>query len=105
MTWAMLKKYPNLYYFGNDLDNDVANLWYIMQDEKEFNKLYEAVELCPYHQDIYKTFANGFVPKNNIDKALQFLYLSNYSLYGFGRIIFLLRINIFFNYLKMLITY
>jgi len=83
MTWEMLNKYPKLYCFANDLDNDISNLWYIMQNERDFNQLYEAIELCPYHADIYKYFKNDYLPKNNIEQALQFLYLSNYSLFGF----------------------
>ena len=82
ITFEMLKKYPNIYFIANDIDNDIANLWYIMQNENDYNKLFEAVELCPYHTDIYKYFKT-FEPKNKIDKALRFLYLSNFSVFGF----------------------
>lgn len=81
MTWAMLKKYPNIYYFGNDLDDDVANLWFVMQNKEDFNELYELTELCPYSRAVFAYFKDNKA-KNKIEKALRFLYLSNYSLYG-----------------------
>jgi len=81
ITYEMLKKHPNIYFIANDIDNDIANLWYIMQNKNDFNKLFEAVELCPYHTDIYRYFKT-LEPKNKIDKALRFLYLSNFSVNG-----------------------
>jgi len=83
MTWEMMKKFPKLYYTANDIDNDVANLWNICRNENDFNQFYELVEITPYHSDIYKQFTNDFIPKDKFEKALQFLYLSNFSLFGF----------------------
>lgn len=81
ITWEMLKKYPNIYYFANDIDDDVSNLWLVMQNNDDFNQLYELVELCPYNRNIFAYFKDNKA-KNKIEKALRFLYLSNYSLFG-----------------------
>ena len=81
MTWTMLKKYPNIYYFGNDLDDDVANLWFVMQNKDDFNELYALTELCPYNRTVFDYF-KGNKTNNKIEKALRFLYLSNYSFLG-----------------------
>ncbi len=83
MTWEMMKKFPDIYYTANDIDNDVYNLWNICINDEKFNLLYELIEITPYHTTNYKEFATNFVPKNEVEKALQFLYLSNFSLYGF----------------------
>lgn len=83
MTWEMIKKFPKIYYTANDLDNDVYNLWTICINEEKFNQLFELIEITPYHSTNYKKFATDFIPKNEIEKALQFLYLSNFSIYGF----------------------
>ncbi len=87
MTWEMMKKFPNIYYAANDIDNDVYNLWDICINEEKFNELFELIEITPYHTTNYKEFATNFVPKNEVEKALQFLYLSNFSIYGFKSVL------------------
>lgn len=83
MTWEMIKRFPKIHYFANDIDLDVHNLWNICLNEKMFNELYELIEITPYHSKTYDFFATDFIPKNEIEKAMQFLFLSNYSIYGY----------------------
>lgn len=87
MTWEMMKRFPDIYYTANDIDNDVYNLWNIVMNEEEFKKLYELIEITPYHSTVYIDFKNDFIPKNKYEKALQFVYLSNFSLYGFKSVL------------------
>lgn len=65
--------------FLNDIDNDVYNLWYCYFYRKE--ELLEAVKITPLSTSIFKHFMKC-TPKDEIEKALRFLYLSNFSLYG-----------------------
>ena len=65
--------------FLNDIDNDVYNLWYCYFYRKE--ELLEAVKITPLSTSIFKHFKTC-TPKDEIEKALRFLYLSNFSLYG-----------------------
>jgi DNA adenine methylase len=87
MTWEMIKRFPNLYYTANDIDNDVYNLWNICLNEEKFNQFYELIEITPYHKTTYESFVKDFIPKNEIEKALQFVFLSNYSMYGFKSVL------------------
>lgn len=63
----------------NDIDNDVYNLWHCYFYRKE--ELLEAVKITPYSMGIFKHFKTC-KPKDEIEQALRFLYLSNFSLYG-----------------------
>ena len=67
------------YNIVNDLDSDVFNLFQVVMNQKE--DLEKAFYMMPIHQDLLK-----FWMKNKetepIRKALRFLFLSNFTLYG-----------------------
>lgn len=65
--------------FLNDIDNNVYNLWNCYFYKKE--EFLEAVKITPFCMGIFKHF-KLYEPKDEIEKALRFLYLSNFSLYG-----------------------
>ena len=65
--------------FLNDLDDDVYNLWQCYFYRKA--ELLEAVKVTPLSMSVFKHFMKC-TPKDEIEKALRFLYLSNFSLYG-----------------------
>lgn len=63
----------------NDIDNDVFNLFEVIQNNYEEFK--ELLTITPYHKSIFDKLKNE-IPTCPIRKALRFVYLSNYSLYG-----------------------
>jgi DNA adenine methylase len=69
------------YIIANDLDDNVYN-FYLMLTTR-FDELYEALELLPYHESAFKAFREN-IPDDPVQKAVRFLMLSNWSLYGAG---------------------
>ena len=67
------------YNFLNDKDDDVFNLWVVFRDRKE--ELLEAVEMAPYSMSLFKHWTKN-KETDPIQKAVRFLYLSNYSYMG-----------------------
>lgn len=60
----------------NDLDSDVFNLFMVVLNHKE--QLQEAFYSMPIHKDLFEYWKVN-IPNDNIQKALRFLLLSNYS--------------------------
>jgi DNA adenine methylase len=67
------------YIIANDLDDNVYNFYVVLTTK--FNELYEALELLPYHESAFKAFRES-IPDDPVQKAVRFLMLSNWSLYG-----------------------
>lgn len=65
----------------NDLDSEVFNLYYCVKHYP--NDLITAIKKTPICQDLF-TYWKNHILLNNIDRAVRFIYLSNYSLYGSG---------------------
>lgn len=65
---------------ANDLDNNVYNFYDVLINH--FDELYDAVEMCPYHQTVFKEFKTQPIPQDKIKKALRLLVLSNFSFLG-----------------------
>ena len=69
------------YNFLNDIDNDVYNLFMVLKNNSD--DLYERVKNTPKHEAIFKHWKDNKEP-DPVWRAVRFLYLSNYSLYGKG---------------------
>jgi len=69
------------YNIVNDLDSDVFNLFQVVMNNKE--ELEKAFYLMPIHSDLLKFWKQN-KEKDPIKKALRFLFLSNFTLYGTG---------------------
>jgi DNA adenine methylase len=67
------------YNICNDLDGDVYNLFMVLMDRKD--ELYELIELCPHHTDLLNYWKTN-KETDPLKKAMRFLFLSNYTLYG-----------------------
>ncbi len=68
----------------NDYDSDVYNLYQVLITRK--NELEDAIYQTPYHSDLFKYW----IKNTEIDpviKAMRFLMLSNFSLYGAGDVL------------------
>ena len=65
----------------NDLDSEVFNLFMILKDEKlceEFKRLFE---IMPISQDLWD-FWHKEIPENRIEKAVRFVFFSNFGFMG-----------------------
>ena len=63
----------------NDLDEDVFNLFRILIDEKkEFEKM---LIKMPIHKDLWEYYKIN-IPKTKIERALRFIFLSNFGFMG-----------------------
>lgn len=65
----------------NDLDKEIFNLYTIIKDKKD--KLIEQLELLPNDQNLFLYWKKN-KETDNIQKAVRFLYLTNYSYMGTG---------------------
>lgn len=65
--------------FLNDIDDDVFNLWVCFT--KRFNELYEAIQSLPQSESIFNYWLEN-KETEPIQKAVRFIFLSNFSLYG-----------------------
>ena len=67
----------------NDNDKDIFNLFNVLKDN--FDELIELIEITPYSSDVFKYYKDIDVNKlNNLERALRFLILSNWSYLGVG---------------------
>ncbi|MGJ1516509.1 DNA adenine methylase [Sphingobacterium siyangense] len=67
------------YNFLNDLDSDVFNLFQVISQRKDdFVSLFE---LMPIHNDLFDYWMNN-QEEDEIRRAVRFVMLSNFSLYG-----------------------
>jgi DNA adenine methylase len=65
--------------FVNDIDDDVFNLWFCYT--KRYDELYQAILTMPKSESLFKYWLKN-TETDPILKALRFLMLSNFSLYG-----------------------
>jgi DNA adenine methylase len=72
-------KTPVKYNFLNDLDSNVINLFEVLMNHKK--ELQEYLEFAPYHEEFFKKCKTD-TPKNNIEKAVYFVVLSNSGYLG-----------------------
>ena len=69
------------YNICNDLDDDVFNLFMVLQDEEQRKKLYDYMKFVPHHESVLKYWQKN-LETNAIKKAGRFLFISNYTLYA-----------------------
>ncbi len=67
------------YNIVNDLDSDVFNLFQVVMNQKE--ELEKAFYMMPIHSDLLEYWKKN-QETEPIKKALRFLFLSNFTLYG-----------------------
>jgi DNA adenine methylase len=67
------------YNFLNDLDSEVTNAYDMLISHKD--ELVHYLKMTPYSQDYYKRVLK-FEHKNNIERAVMFIVLSNWSFLG-----------------------
>ena len=68
---------------ANDNDSNVSNLFLQLLNNKE--ELLDAIETTPYHQDIFNYYKNIDIDTiSDLQKAVRYLYLINYSYLGQG---------------------
>lgn len=67
------------YNFMNDINSDVFNLFMMIKEHRK--ELEDAILLCPIHSDLLNYWKNN-IETDPIQKAVRFLFLSNYTLYG-----------------------
>ncbi len=65
----------------NDDDNDVFNLFTLLLKDKDALK--DAIALMPIHKTLLQYYKKN-KGTTDIEKAIRFLFLSNYTLYGKG---------------------
>jgi DNA adenine methylase len=65
----------------NDISDNVINFWLVMQNDSQREILFDKIINTPYSQSIYKYFKKNKY-EDNIMKALRFLYLTDYGIYG-----------------------
>lgn len=70
------------YNYLNDLDGDIFNLFHVLQYNKD--EFYDFVESVPYDKTTFKWFMK-LEPVNDIEKAVKFIVLSNWSYLGNGK--------------------
>ncbi len=63
----------------NDIDSDVYNLFQVISNRKE--ELEVAFKSMPVHQDLWEHWKKN-IETDSIQKALRFLFLSNYGFLG-----------------------
>jgi DNA adenine methylase len=69
------------YNIVNDLDSDVFNLFQVVMNQKE--ELEKAFYIMPIHSDLLEYWKQN-EETDPIKKALRFLFLSNFTLFGTG---------------------
>lgn len=63
----------------NDIDAEVFNLFRTLLDRKE--ELFEMIIKMPIHKDLWNYYKDN-IPKDNVEKAVRFLFLSNFGYLG-----------------------
>jgi DNA adenine methylase len=76
-----LNKPKARYNFLNDIDNDVYNCFKVLQENKEALENY--IRFMPCHETYFKECMKKQTTEP-IQRAAEFLFLSNFSLYGIG---------------------
>jgi DNA adenine methylase len=75
------QKPKSKYALLNDLNSEVMNLFLIIKDQKE--DLLEILSITPLSEELFNYWkVNNEI--DNLHRALRFLYLSSFSLYGKG---------------------
>jgi len=69
------------YNFCNDIDDDVFNLYFVLQQQKD--ELTEAIEIMPVTESLIKHWNNN-KETDALRKAIRFLMLSNFVVNGRG---------------------
>lgn len=87
------QKPTSRYNIVNDMDGDVINLWEIMSHEKSAAKLEDLFRRMPLHEELFAKWLKA-KPKSSMHRAVRFLMLSNFSLYGKCNTFHLLHSNI-----------
>ena len=64
------------YNIVNDLDSEVFNLFQVVMNQKE--ELKKAFYMMPIHKELFEYWKTN-EPKDNLQKALRFIFLSNFS--------------------------
>ena len=67
------------YNFLNDIDEDIYNLWQVVQFQ--YSELVETMERLPLHEKLWKEYKK-VVPEDKVFRACLFLMYSNFGLYG-----------------------
>ena len=67
------------YNFLNDIDEDIYNLWQVVQFQH--SELVEMMERLPLHEKLWKDYKK-IVPEDKVFRACLFLMYSNFGLYG-----------------------
>lgn len=65
----------------NDFDGDVSNLFTIVMDDIKRQRLKQLFNDFPIHSDIWDYYKKN-IPSDDVEKALRFLFLSNYGYLG-----------------------
>lgn len=67
------------YNYLNDLDDNVFNCFMVLMNHKD--ELIRYIEKIPYHKTFFN-YCKTAIPKNDIEKAVYFLVLSNFGYMG-----------------------
>jgi len=65
------------YVITNDLNNDIHNFYNIYMTRRQ--ELIDLIEITPYHESIFKDFKNYKQEKDELLRALKFVYVYNYG--------------------------
>lgn len=76
------KKPMARYNIVNDRDSEVINCFNVAIGRSD--ELLDIVDYFPINQELFNSFKTDEVPKDNVLRALRFLFLSNFSFLGAG---------------------
>jgi len=77
VTFAMVPKVK--YVISNDIEEDIFNLFIVLKEQS--NELIDKIITTPVHESIFK-YWKKHCEETAVYRAIRFLYLSNYSIYG-----------------------
>ena len=66
------------YNIVNDINDDIYNLFMILQDANKKDLLYDFIQSCPYSESLFRYWKYN-IEEDPIRRAGRFLYLNNYS--------------------------
>ena len=69
------------YNYLNDLDSEIYNLFMLLRDSENLEKIKEYWKHVPAHQDLYK-FWKKHKELGSVERAVRFLFLSNFAYLG-----------------------
>lgn len=81
VSYFIAKNYKNTKIIANDNDNEIANLYYQLKNNKE--ALLNELELIPYHNKIFQDFKTNY-PETELMQAVRYVYLNAFSYLGSG---------------------